>query len=276
MSSPPHSGAPERRSASRGPTVVNRSSFSDAQINSILGTAARLLLRQNQGKAAHLLADCGGQIDHCDHDNWNGGYEKFRLSLGVPAEVYFDLDDRENLEQQINSVLAVAMQMFNDVLIVHITTELDEDPDWREKVHRHLSGEGITNQGRVRSDNIATLQQDGLLFRSRPEILFYQALRRSGIAFAPLSVVLNGSMEGPRRIEPDFVLYKFGLTMVVEIDGDLFHRESPAEGHTRLKFLTDEGLVVERIEASACNTAEKAIAAVVRVLRTLEKLRQAR
>ncbi len=275
MASPPP-GAPSQVSAPPKPKIINQSSFSDAQIDSILGTAARLLLRQNQGKAAHLLADCGGRIIHYDHDNWNGGYDTFRLSLGVPADVYFDLEDRELLEQQINTALGTAMQTFADALIVHITTELNEDPDWREKVHRHLTGESVTNQGRVRSDNIATLQQDGLLFRSRPEILFYNALKRSGVPFAPLSVVLNGGITSPKRIEPDFLLYRFGLTMVVEIDGDLFHRETPAEGHTRLKFLTDEGVIVERIEASVCNTSEKAAAAVARVLQTLEKHRQAR
>ena len=45
----------------------------------------------------------------------------------------------------------------------------------------HLSGEGITNQGRVRSDNIAARVHDGLLFRSRPEVLFYEALKRKGV-----------------------------------------------------------------------------------------------
>ncbi len=270
------SGLSGRTSAARSPKIVNESGFTDVQIESILGTAARLLLRQNQGKAAHLLADCGGHIIHFDHDNWNGGFDTYRLSLGVPAEVFFDLEDREDLEKQINAALGTAMQMFNDRLFVEITTELDEDPHWRDKVRSQLTGEGITNQGRVRSDNIATLQQDGLLFRSKPEIMFYQALRRSGLAFAPLSVVVNGSLSGPRRIEPDFMLYKFGLTMVVEIDGDLFHRETPAEGHIRLKFLTDEGVIVERIEASACNTPEKAAAAVARVLHTFEKHRQAR
>lgn len=269
-------GASIQAFAPRRPKIANQSSLNDVQIDSILATAARLLLRQNQGKAAHLLADCGGRIVHYDHDNWNGGYDTFRLSLGVPPDVYFDLDDRELLEQQINTALGTAMQTFTDALIVHITTELDEDPDWREKVHRHLAGEGVNNQGRVRSDNIATLQQDGLLFRSRPEVLFYDALKRSGVPFAPLSVVLNGGIPAPKRIEPDFLLYRFGLTMVVEIDGDQFHRETPAEGHTRLKFLTDEGVIVERIEASACNTLEKATAAVARVLQTLEKHRQAR
>ena len=50
----------------------------------------------------------------------------------------------------------------SDEIVVKIVTALDEDPKWRSKVNQHLRGEGITNQGRVRSDNIATRQYDGL------------------------------------------------------------------------------------------------------------------
>ena len=46
--------------------------------------------------------------------------------------------------------------------------------------------------------------------------------------------------------------------------------------HTRLKFLTDEGVLLERIDAAACDTPDKAREAVGRVLETLRKHRQAR
>jgi hypothetical protein len=255
-----------------GSRILNGSSFSDTQVDAILGTTARLLLRENHEKAAHLLANGGGRIDWYAHDNWDGGLEIYRFWLAVPAEVFFDLDDdRGVIEGQINSALATAMQQFHDRMHVQITTELDEDADWRAKVNRQLRGEGITNQGRVRSDNVPTRQYDGLLFRSRPEVLFYNVLKRSGVPFAPLSVVLNGGIPARKRVEPDFVLYKQGLAMIVEIDGDLFHRESPAEGHARLKFLTDEGVKLERINAAECDTPEKAVEAVKRVLNTLDK-----
>ncbi len=101
--------------------------------------------------------------------------------------------------------------------------------------------------------------------------LFYNALKRSGVPFAPLSVVLNGGVPNRRRVEPDFVLYKEGLTMIVEIDGDLYHRETPTAAHARLKFLTDEGVPLERIDAVECDNPDKAREAVVRVLRTLRE-----
>jgi very-short-patch-repair endonuclease len=64
--------------------------------------------------------------------------------------------------------------------------------------------------------------------------------------------------------------------MIVEIDGDLYHRETPATAHARLKFLTDEGLLLERIDAVACDTPDKAREAVARVLGTIQKHKQAR
>ena len=50
------------------------------------------------------------------------------------------------------------MEPLRDIIRVKIAIELERDPEWRAKVKQHLSGEGITNQGRVRSDNIAIRQ----------------------------------------------------------------------------------------------------------------------
>lgn len=75
-----------------------------------------------------------------------------------------------------------------------------------------------------------------------------------------------------KRIEPDFVIFKDGLVMVVEIDGDLFHTETPATAHARLKFLVDESVRLERLHASECDTPAKAKEAVARVIATMDKL----
>jgi hypothetical protein len=44
--------------------------------------------------------------------------------------------------------------------------------------------------------------------------------------------VLRGGVEY-RRVEPDFLIFKDGLTMIVEIDGDLFHTETLRAARTR-------------------------------------------
>lgn len=259
------------------PGIVNESGFSDTQLDAILATTARLLVRKKHVAAASLLANGGGRLFHWEHDNWDGGYDIWRLSLTIPADVYFDLEGREDREREINESLHTVLEgsSSGDVIAVKIVTALDNDPDWRNKVSQHVTGLGITNQGRVRSANIAAREYDGLLFRSRQEVYFYNALKRSGVPFAPLSVVLHGGMTY-QRVEPDFVIYKEGEVMIVEIDGDLYHVETPAAAHARLKFMTDEGAKLERITASECDTPEKAQEAVARVLATMEKLRRAR
>ena len=257
--------------------IDNKSSFTNGQIEAVLATTAHLLVGSGQIAAVSLLANAGCKIEHWEHDNWNGGQDTWRLSLAVPAGVYFGLEDREAREVEINRALTMPMETLSssDTMFVKIVTSLVEDPDWRRKVNQHISGEGITNQGRVNSANIATREYDGLLFRSRSEVCFYQALKRSGVPFAPLSVVLHGGLTY-QRVEPDFIIYRDGLVMLVEIDGDNFHSETPAAAHARLKFLTDEGVKLERINATACDTVQKAAEAVDSLLATMDKLRRAK
>lgn len=248
----------------------NESRFSNSLVDAVVATGARLLVRQEHWAAASILANSSApKLTHLDHDNWNGGQDTWRLKLVLPAEVFVDLGSRrEEIEEQINGALRTAMETVSecDFISAKITPALNVDPDWRGQVRQHLSGEGITNQGRVRSDNIAARQHDGLLFRSRPEIEFYNALKATGLPFAPLAVVLRGGAQR-QRVEPDFIVVK---------DGDLYHTETPAAAHARLKFLLDEGARLERINASECDTPEKAREAVARVITTVDKLRGAR
>ena len=110
--------------------------------------------------------------------------------------------------------------------------------NWHEQALAWLRGEGVTNQGRVRSDNIAARQYDGLLFRSEQEINLYRALKSAGVTFAPLPVFVCGG-NSYRRIEPDFIVVKGGMIAVIEVDGN--HQESPVEAHDRTTVLVHEG-----------------------------------
>jgi hypothetical protein len=132
----------------------------------------------------------------------------------------------------------------------------EAEPDWRGKAKAWAQGSGVTNQGRVRSDNIAAREKDGLLFRSQPEINLYLALKSQGVSFAPLPVFIRGG-KTHQRMEPDFIVIKNGITMQVEVDGDTVHTETPAEAQTRVAMLEDEGVFVHRIAASRCDTLEK-------------------
>jgi hypothetical protein len=113
---------------------------------------------------------------------------------------------------------------------------------------------------------------DGLLFRSQPEINLYKALKARGITFAPLPVFIRGG-DTYRRIEPDFVLFKDSIMMIVEVDGDTVHRETPLEAHYRTTLLAHEGAHVERVDAKDCETPEKARECATRLLEVLCKLK---
>jgi hypothetical protein len=151
-----------------------------------------------------------GRID-C---GWAHATDQSRWSPGINASVPIDLSD--------------------NCYLIHHSSEgyLLWDTGITDRLAALPEGQTVPAQGRVRSDNIAARQHDGLLFRSRPEILFYDALKKAGIPFAPLSVVLRGGVQY-NRIEPDFVIYKDGIMMIVEIDGDLYHSETPAAAHAR-------------------------------------------
>jgi hypothetical protein len=245
--------------------------WTEKNLEAILATAAKLLVRYEAITAASVLTNAVPLISS-EHSDW--GSVICKLNLAVPTEVYFELKDTEKIEDEINDALGNVITAYasSDIIRCRIVAAIEEDDDWRNKINQLIFGQGVTNQGRVRSDNIATRQRDGLLFRSQQEINFYDALKREGIPFAPLSVVLKGGLEY-RRVEPDFVIYKDGMVMIVEIDGDLYHSETPAAAHARLKFLTDEGARLERITASECDTPEKAREAVARIVATIHKLR---
>lgn len=64
--------------------------------------------------------------------------------------------------------------------------------------------------------------------------------------------------------------------MVLEVDGDTVHTETPAEAQARTRTLQHEGVHVERIAASECDTPQKAKEAADKVLSTFQKLKDAK
>ncbi|EGR0319946.1 hypothetical protein VDT04_003503 [Vibrio cholerae] len=247
--------------------------FADPE--SILGTLARLFAAKGAAREVAVLTYSSPEVKESYYDNWSGGTTHYTLYLHVPINLYPQLEsDLAEIENTILENAGVFLSNFeNDKLsTVKIIPAVLEDPQWRDKASAWLSGSKITNQGRVRSDNVAPLTADGLLFRSQPEIHFYRALKSEGVSFSPLPVFIRGG-QTYSRIEPDFVIVHHGITMVVEIDGDTVHQETPAEAQARVRTLQHEGVHVERILASECNEPQKAIDAVKRILVAIDKLK---
>ena len=251
--------------------------FNNGKIDNILAAAARILIFQNKLDEASILANSDISLEHLDHDNWNGGQDTWLLSLRIPIESYLSLTDRSAIENSVAAAIQTPMTAVSksDFIKCEVVTSLEAEPEWRQKTRLLISGDGISNQGRVRSDRIATREHDGLLFRSRPEVYFYDAMKSTTVPFAPLPVVIK-KLARRSRTEPDFIVFKDGIVLVVEIDGDTWHKESPAEAHARLKFLEDEGVRIHRIKADECDTPEKAREAAQLVIQYIGKLKSSR
>lgn len=230
---------------------------------------------EGNARLVAILAFGQISIEQTDWDNWNGGTAVYTLYLRIPVKLYAQVqaDLAAVTDELHNRISSLWSAHTSDWLgRVQILPELSTDDDWQDKARAWLAGDNITNQGRVRSNNIAPREKDGLLFRSQPEIYLYSALKDAGVTFAPLPVFVRGGKEY-RRIEPDFVVVKDGLMMVIEVDGDTVHQETPVEAHARTMILEYEGVHIERVSASECDTPNGAAACALRLIQLMDKLK---
>jgi hypothetical protein len=273
------SGYPTYGWRRRPPSTILTPSGFPTDAEQFVGSIAELLRHRGRDRELAVLANSEFEITKTSHDNWDDGITGWSLACACDAGLYARLTEAErgDTESYIDRVCSEIFRQFPHHRIdgVVVAPRTANRTTWRAQVTRWLSGEGISNQGRVRSDNMASLECDGLHFRSDQEIQLYRALKRAGITFAPLPVFIRG---GPQysRLEPDFVIIKDGHIMVVEVDGDTSHKESPAEAHQRLQPLDHEGAKIERIRATDCDTPEKAQKAVEKLLRVLDGMTRRR
>ncbi len=248
-------------------------------LESLLAALARIFAMQGASKQVAILVSATLHAIQVSYDSWDGGIYTYQINVHILVSVYGQIsNEREALEKQF-------LDQIQTLLVSHRHNYLEKvniiplvsspDKDWRDKAKAWVAGEGISNQGRVRSDNIASRTCDGLLFRSQPEINLYRAFKKRGISFAPLPVFIQGG-ETYKRIEPDFVILRNGIVMVVEVDGDTVHHETPAEAHVRTTMLAHEGAHIERVKANDCSTPELAEQCAEKILQVLAKLKNAR
>ena len=210
-------------------------------------------------------------------EDW--GVEYWDLNIGIPTPLFHAMSTEEVSQVQSN-IREVMVPFFKSrpegMAGVNVHPTVVAAPEgWRDDAMRFVRGEGVTNQGRVRSDNIASKEHRGLLFRSKAEITLFEAMQRAHLAIAPLPVFVRVG-KSYNRLEPDFVVVFQGLTFVVEVDGDTFHRESPADADKRLIPLTYEGVEVRRIRAEEVATDAMADAAVKDLVQFMTKRKASR
>ena len=183
--------------------------FPKGKLEPVLFAAATILLSRKDQFAASILANAAATLTHWDHDNWNGGQETWRLHLGIGAwAAYLGLQDKEGIEKALDEAIAIPMVAVShsDSIMTEITTTLDHGPDWRLRIRQQLFGQGITDQGRAGIDNIAFIEHEGLRFRSRAEVHFYQSYEGNRHHSRSAAGRHTWRHSSSRRIEPDFVV----------------------------------------------------------------------
>lgn len=247
------------------------------KIEDFIASLAEALKIRGDARAltAILEGECRFTFAESDY-----GMDFWILHVGLPVHIFYALSEEERTS--IASVIEdvgrpfFASSLDDELRRVLITPKVSPATEtWREEAIRFVRGEGVTNQGRVRSDNVASQQHLGLLFRSKVEITLFEALTRAQLAVAPLPVFVRIG-KSYNRIEPDFVVVYKGLTFVVEVDGDTFHKELPAEADKRLVPLTYEGVEVRRIRAADVATEALADAAVRDLIQFMARRKEAR
>jgi len=244
-------------------------------IEALLATSARLFASEGSVRQVAILANAEYNIECCG-EGFNA--DIYNLYLQVPDYLYSQISDEiEVCEDLILKKVRILLKPYpdDDLANVIIGPILGAGEEWRENAKNWVRGKGVNNQGRVRSDNIAPIQEDGLLFRSQNEVRFYKTLKLLGVPFAPLPVFIRGG-DTYKRIEPDFVIVKNGVVVVVEVDGYTVHNETPAEAHDRTSMLAHEGILIERIRASECQTQEQANACAKRIVQVIDKIKSSR
>lgn len=227
----------------------------------LLATLAEIASGRGYGRLAGEIIDV--EIELTDYDNWDGGIWTWRLCLIVPPRVFAELGDEAKRREVQTDLTGIVRAM--------IASDIDAIETIQIVPRTNESRSGITNQGRAHSANPAAIFHDGLFFRSKAEINLYVALLATGLPVMPLPVVLS-NQKTHRRIEPDFIVIKRGMTFVVEVDGDRFHKESPARAQERLRHLEDEGVRVIRVVASACADPSAAQVCAADILRRIDSL----
>tara|TARA_B100001123_G_scaffold189231_3_gene216078 strand:- start:3284 stop:3910 length:627 start_codon:yes stop_codon:yes gene_type:complete len=130
------------------------------------------------------------------------------------------------------------------------------------------------NQGRVRSDNPARYEYEGLYFRTdTSEPLLYKAAKGLDLLVFPLAVAIQG--KSGRRIEPDILIIKDSWSMVIEADGES-HNSIPAKREwDRLKMFQDNLVLIRRYSVPENPTINWAYECIQDALAYLEKVKTA-
>jgi hypothetical protein len=246
-------------------------------IEDFIASVIEVLKMRGDARSVAILLEGECTFEFRDSD-W--GVDYWSLHVRLPIHIFHALTEGE-VTQVEEALLDVGRSLFRSVESDYLNAVklspqvVAARQGWRDEAVAFIRGEGVTNQGRVRSDNIASKQHRGLLFRSQAEVTLFEAMTRAGLAVAPLPVFVRIG-NNYHRLEPDFVVVYQGLTFVIEVDGDTFHTETPSDADKRLIPLTHEGVEVRRIPATEVASDDRADVAVRHLIQFMKGRKQSR
>lgn len=245
-------------------------------IEALSNVLASTIAKGGDKETVAIIALAELSLERTTRQNSTSGSQAYRLNVAISKDYFNKV--LKTIEQKEATILNAMTILFgsnqhHQISSVKITTQLIATEGWRKRAIEWVTDSKTNNQGKVRSDNLASITCDGLLFRSTPEVNLYKALKALGILFAPLPVFIRGGISY-QRIEPDFVLIKDGIVLHVEVDGDSFHHESPTQAHDRAALIVREGAFIERVSAARCATPESAKECAADLVALLEKYKR--
>ncbi|MFX3637064.1 MAG: DUF559 domain-containing protein [Candidatus Pristimantibacillus sp.] len=229
----------------------------------LLNIASALLEAEGSTKEKNIVDNCESYI--CSYDE--SGVDYYVLAFRVPYQQYKQM--KPNLKQ-------IELKIF-EIITLYANEELHKFGAVEFIPLANIKKDEIitlnrNNQGRVRSDNPAPYEWEGLFFRSQLEINLYKAFKRCGVLQMPLPVLLQGGKEY-FRIEPDFVILKEGITYIVELDGDATHAKRQKEDYEKDQMFKRQGFMVFRRRAQDCSTEEGAMKVARGILKRINEYR---
>jgi hypothetical protein len=245
-------------------------SFMD-QLIPILDVARTYSEAREWTDAARLLAH--GRIRVTDYDyseEWGPDF-RWRIVVEILPGEFAKLGDRHDRIEVESNITDAIREVVQDrftphhVGIVSVVPRLDLVSTTAPKPT------GINNQGRAHSQNPAGIEYEGLRFRTRSEIVLFRALKAADLLVAPLPVFVKLKATRP-RVEPDFLVVKDNVTLIIEVDGGS-HQERPVEAQERLAAFKAQGIEVLHVDANDLGTDEQAQKVLKRILDRLRELK---
>ncbi|MFO1235170.1 MAG: hypothetical protein U1E47_09050 [Rivihabitans pingtungensis] len=168
----------------------------------------------------------------CTMQLWDSDYgiDSWHLFISLPVHLFYAIseDERKSTEGSIEEVMrpffsSTPCDSLASVMLSPLVVEAQDG--WREEALRFVKGVSVWGQVKRQQHRLQTTSKR-LLFRSKAEITIFRTHPIAKLAVAPLPVFVRIG-KAYNRLEPDFVVVFKGLTFVVEVDGDTFHRELP-------------------------------------------------